>query len=421
MSNININFYTKRRQGSETPLDTIVPIHCEVNYLVNGKFLRVRFSTGEKCKNRHFKNQRVYHTVNHATQINQKLEELRSQAIKVYRDALETGKMPAPAKFKEMILGKVYHVVQERDLLTDLESFIEYHKTKGSSRGVISHIKTLQEHLHCFARRRSFAITYETMNLDFYSQFVKFLKGVEYRKGSTYTINTIGCLIKHLKMFLNWSKSMGWNKYDYFQHAEFKVLTEPVENIYLEENELELIEALDLRHRPGLANVRNWFLIACDTAMRYSDYYQLHRENIKEVPNGYDYTYFPNKTSKTSKHKVTVPLSNRVMRILTRYGLEMPKPISNTKMNEALKKIALLAGIPKSIGTHTARRTFATLSYKDGQSIQDIMKITGHRTEREFYKYLCIDGEENASLLRQRNSKYQIKKAGLLESLLKVS
>ncbi|MBK6996855.1 MAG: hypothetical protein IPH31_18725 [Lewinellaceae bacterium] len=41
------------------------------------------------------------------------------------------------------------------------------------------------------------------------------------------------------------------------------------------------------------------------------------------------------------------------------------------------------------------------------------MKITGHRTEKEFYKYLCIEGEENAAMFRQKDERYNIKVSGL--------
>lgn len=48
------------------------------------------------------------------------------------------------------------------------------------------------------------------------------------------------------------------------------------------------------------------------------------------------------------------------------------------------------------ITTHTARRSFATNAYKSGISGIDIMKMTGHKTESSFLRYICITQEENA-------------------------
>ena len=155
--------------------------------------------------------------------------------------------------------------------------------------------------------------------------------------------------------------------------------------------------------------------------MRYGDYHQLRKANLKEVPEGYDYTFEPRKTSKSSKVRVTVPLSLTAVKILLRYGFEMPAPVSNQKMNKGLKERARLAGIAKTIGTHTARRTFATLRYKDHiLPVQAIMMITGHRTEKEFYKYLCIEGQENAEMFRRLDDRYRIDTTGLLETKLKI-
>lgn len=89
-------------------------------------------------------------------------------------------------------------------------------------------------------------------------------------------------------------------------------------------------------------------------------------------------------------------------------------------MNKGLKELATLAGIAKNVGTHTARRTFATLRYKDGFTVQAIMKITGHKTEKEFYKYLCIEGQENADMFRRTDDRYKITTTGLLQTKLKV-
>ncbi len=95
----------------------------------------------------------------------------------------------------------------------------------------------------------------------------------------------------------------------------------------------------------------------------------------------------------------------------------MPEPISDQKMNVYLKELGKLAGLdevvqtsitkggknilkssPKyqEITTHTARRSFATNAYLAGLDSVTIMKITGHKTETSFMKYIKVTAEENA-------------------------
>ena len=54
--------------------------------------------------------------------------------------------------------------------------------------------------------------------------------------------------------------------------------------------------------------------------------------------------------------------------------------------------------IPKSelIKIHTARRRGCTNMYLAGIPTIDIMKISGHKTEREFLKYISVTKEETA-------------------------
>jgi hypothetical protein len=55
--------------------------------------------------------------------------------------------------------------------------------------------------------------------------------------------------------------------------------------------------------------------------------------------------------------------------------------------------------IPKYelIHSHTARRSFCTNMYLKKMPAFDIMHFSGHKTEREFYKYIRIAGEQRAS------------------------
>jgi integrase len=91
-------------------------------------------------------------------------------------------------------------------------------------------------------------------------------------------------------------------------------------------------------------------------------------------------------------------------------------------MNKKIKEVGKLAGINDEIITiitrggkrvetaikkfekitnHTARRSFATNLYLAGVPTLAIMKMTGHKTERSFLKYIRVTPEENAFRIAQ--------------------
>jgi len=120
-------------------------------------------------------------------------------------------------------------------------------------------------------------------------------------------------------------------------------------------------------------------------------------------------------TEKTD-HRVIIPLIPILTELLQKYKYNPPK-ISNQKFNDYIKEACKLAGIDRVInystykggkkknnsnpiyeiiGSHNARRSFATNFYKLGIPAIHIMAITAHSTEAQFMKYVCITGRENA-------------------------
>jgi integrase len=118
-----------------------------------------------------------------------------------------------------------------------------------------------------------------------------------------------------------------------------------------------------------------------------------------------------------------VPIHPTTKAIFEKYDFNFPKPISNQKFNEYLKDICKLARIdaahtkkrtiggietdetaPKYefISSHTARRSFATNLYNADFPTLDIMKITGHKTEKAFMRYIKITKKDAAQKLARR-------------------
>lgn len=226
--------------------------------------------------------------------------------------------------------------------------------------------------------------------------------------------NTIGSHKKNIKMFMNESADYDIHSNLKFKKGKaFRVETEDVESIALSEVELDTIYTLDLTLKPALERVRDMFVIGCYTALRYSDLHQVKMERITDDI----LTITATKTGGV----VSVPISHVVKDILRKYNNVLPKVLSNQKFNKALHEIARLAGfndIIETTGTkagainhttlfksdmiksHTARRTAATNMYLLGVPTITIMSITGHKTEKQFMKYIKVTGRQHAEIAR---------------------
>lgn len=159
---------------------------------------------------------------------------------------------------------------------------------------------------------------------------------------------------------------------------------------------------------------KNKFLIGAFTALRVSDFNRLDEVNIKT---GFISIAPAKGTAKNEP--VIIPIHPVIKEILAN-GFNIATQVSDQKLNKHIKEVAQLVGITepvtiartegtkvvertqpkyKLISTHTARRSGATNMYLAGIPSISIMKITGHRTESSFLKYIKISQEENARLL----------------------
>jgi integrase len=114
-----------------------------------------------------------------------------------------------------------------------------------------------------------------------------------------------------------------------------------------------------------------------------------------------------------------------VQRIIEKYrtrGQSYPVPLSNGRMNEVLKEVALLAGLTdnvvmrttkggkrveetfpkwKLVTTHTARRSFAKNLYLTGFKLEYLSRVMGHKSLEQTVEYIGLDAIEKAAMLKE--------------------
>lgn len=230
--------------------------------------------------------------------------------------------------------------------------------------------------------------------------------------------NTAAKTTKHLNTFLLEAK-----KFNYLSEKaipKFRVKDESSDAVYLNESELKTLIDCDLGDNFRLERIRDLFIFACFTGLRFEDWTKIKREHIIKIDDKVEIIKFM--TSKT-KEVVFIPLLKESKRILEKYDYELPtskkgKPVSNQKTNVYLKELSKIAGftevIPitknvaghrkefliekcELISSHTARRSFITNMIARGLNYETISKATGHRDFDSFKKYNKLDGERAAA------------------------
>ena len=162
--------------------------------------------------------------------------------------------------------------------------------------------------------------------------------------------------------------------------------------------------------RKAKERIRDLFVLGCLTALRYSDYSTLTKENFQG-------DYLVKRTKKTNVD-VKVPLHDYVKEIFVKYHGNIPSGLCIQYVNKYLKVIMKEIGLNdlitysftkggklvtvtrekwELISSHTARRSAATNMYLTGRmKVLEIMKLTGHRTEQNFFRYIRLTGDDTA-------------------------
>ena len=127
----------------------------------------------------------------------------------------------------------------------------------------------------------------------------------------------------------------------------------------------------------SLEQVRDVFVFQVYTCLSYSDLKDFDYKQLTTVNNAKVYIGKRAKTQKT----FTIPLVKPALDIIDKYNGKLPV-ISNVKYNAYLKAVAQHIGIDKSLSTHWARHTGATLLLNEGVPMQVVSKICGHSSTR---------------------------------------
>jgi site-specific recombinase XerC len=223
-----------------------------------------------------------------------------------------------------------------------------------------------------------------------------------FRKSKNISDNTLRRKLGFFKSFLNWCVRNGYPVNTAFRDVQIK--PRETSHISLSHSDLEILETLELDEVKSY--YRDLFLIGVYSGQRFSDYKRFDRTYIE----GKNIVIRAKKTGQFSY----IPLSRKLKRLLDKYEWSL-HTISQQKFNDHIHEICRIAGfteivnrdrffgnkkvtekIPrfKLIASHTARRTFITLSEQRGVSHSQIMKVTGIKSLKTLQNYIKFDKDQ---------------------------
>jgi len=352
------------------------------------------------------------------------IDTLRKRVERIVEDAIIRGIEPTTDYVRSIFESDVIfnNKNKKKDFFTQLDIYIE-EAERRVSKDVVKDYKALKKHLKNFQKDKKVQLTFNTITYKNYLKLREYLIYEAPKRDETkgLSINTVGKQIKNLKAFMRDCIKRGI--IDYKDLSFLKVETEEVDNIYLNEDEIQAIYNLKLSKNKELKKIRDLFIIGCETGLRFSDFSKLKSGNIKG-------DFIRKKVAKTHR-SIVIPISDRLRSILDEYNNNPPNDISLNEFNKKVKTIGKKAkinediitvkkvGVKKEestkkkfnlISSHTCRRSFCTNQFNRGMPTLLIRKISGHKTESAFLRYIKVDEEEAAKKMLELWNKETAKK-----------
>lgn len=381
------------RFRKQTKGKSLQPVYLRLNHNYKGKQKRIWFRTN--------------YTLNSSVHIQKSLTkemryELDSCIEFIQSDFNSRIDYEPTSNWFSSICNKYFNSSKKLGVLLDdvMSTYIDKQIALDRAKNTIKDNKQSQAIINSFKEKIELADC--TYNL--FEDFTYYL-----RIEKKYAISNANRRLRFLKNILKYAKK----KYTKEVPDDFRDL-EPLRETKAEKNkkegvykvtftneELTAINNLNLK-KDSLINARKWLIIGVNTAIRGGDLLNLTLDDFdikkKQLK----------KQQRKTKYFADIPILPPVEAVLN----EFPRTISLQKFDDYLKEICKLAGMTNIVksfkqvktaqgrrmkiiedekhtfcSSHMFRRSFITKYYRKLPN-QDIMRVSGHKSEREFLNYV---------------------------------
>lgn len=384
--NMNIKFYLQRPNNEQTT----VMIDISVNSF------RLRKATKYVAYSKYFDNGEYKKKHPMSAKLNNELNKIKIHLTELLLTEPNISREQLKAEIDYTVNGKQKNTENGKYVLEEWEKYVASRKSLIAT----NTYKSLLHSINAFKKYEEYSgkkICFVDIKQNFRNDILHYF--VEKRNISNTTIKRY---YSGFKTFLRYAYDMGMHTNDNaLLNVELK--NSKMEMVVLSEAELNQIKNTELPKR--LDKARNIFLAQCYTGLRYSDVVNIHPDNIKN-----DRLHI--QLQKTGDH-VVIPIAKSLKPILDKFKNKIPKMLYSN-YNKLVKQVCAYAGINETvekvkfsgskkmaekvpkwslIASHTARRTFITLSIEKGASANEIMKITGHKDMSVLQEYIKLHQE----------------------------
>lgn len=363
---------------------------------------RLRCTTGRKIRKGEWDDEKQRPKGRRNLELTEYLDDLRNEVRAIYRKYRNARKLQTltPGLFKRLVkewITGMPSVEQSKEVLPFIKALIEENKLHSSG-NTLPMYQNIYNHLKTFVDKNKGGVLYFTdCDLSLFLDLRNYFFSLRLSDSTTHRN------LKHFKGFLRVAADrhlIDRQQFDYIglKH-HLKVTPGKSDKIALSEDDIKKLFDMDLSGQPKRQLYRDWFIVACYTGLRYSDWDKMKfvnkEDEVLEII-----------TEKTGE-RVSVPLHPFVKEIFERYSWDLP-PVQSQPFNDEIKEICKDAGLTemtnkkvkianqfeveqipkyKRVASHTGRRSFTTILLQKGVPESDIMKITGHKSHQAFKQY----------------------------------
>lgn len=392
-------FFLKERNSDKATLIYLI-------YYLKNQGKNFKYSTGQKVLPTDWNfEDRMPKAKRGAGGVNAKhLSSVLSQYSACLEETIKTSEIEneplSKERLKQIFDDKFKHSIKKRidkGVLSAVQDFIDTkNKSKGQSKSWNQKYTNLKGKLECFEKARRKKLSFEEINQDWIDEYCGYLRVIDIKPFKPHNDNTLHRNINFLITFLIWAEEK-------YHSINLNKIKNPVkkyqpDDVFLSSEEVKLLEEIELP-RASLDRVRDLFLIGVYSGQRFSDYSVFEKEDIQG-------DMIIKKAEKTESESF-IPLHPKLKNLLDKYNWNLPR-ISSQKFNLHIQKICEIGEIDeqiketiyrgaqkevvyhskaKMVSSHTARRTFITLSSERGMPDHIIMKITGIKDPKTLLKY----------------------------------
>lgn len=345
--------------------------------------------------------------------------ELQSLEEKILTGLNSIRPEDATKEWMKSIVHQHYHPeLQEKpkEVPTALLKFLDYYLENKPKISVDTRKKmnVLKNKLVRFERFRGKPVHISEIGEHFSVELVDFLRDFE-----GYTDNTIqrdfGSIVTLCRFAHDKKIPLASDFKEFSFVADDKCLYEIL--TFEEIQKIEQFEGLS----ESLDNVRDWLLISLYTAARVGDFLRFDHTMIREEKGRLLLEFEQKKVKQKGVRKVSIAITQPIMKILQKRDGQFPRRISDQKYNKYVKEVLKEVGFTEAVqgykkikiaegvwrkqlvtapryeffSSHAARRSFAT-NFFGKLPTQDIMHQTGHQRESTFLTYINKKSSDRA-------------------------